>query len=135
MKNTKIKIDNRVISILIYMMAALGGYTPMLILAGYVFLYEKKNERLKLDVMMSFAVTIAYTLMKVFIGYIPIIVSWFLVLLSINADISKFSGIVKVITEIIDFMRLALLVKLAVDAYKDNIINLMNKLFKVVCIV
>ena len=131
MKMVKTRVDNRIMSILIYMMAALGGYTPMLILAGYVFLYEKKNERLKLDVMMSFAVTIVYSLMKVFIGYIPIIVNWFLVLLSINADISKFSGIIKVITEIIDFMRLVLLVKLAVDAYKDNNRELMNKLFKV----
>jgi uncharacterized membrane protein len=131
MKNTKINIDNRVISILIYMMAALGGYTPMLILAGYVFLYEKKNERLKLDVMMSFAVTIAYSLIKIFIGYIPIIVNWFLVFLSINVDISKFSGIIKVITEIIDFMRLVLLVKLAVDAYKDNNRDLLRKCFKI----
>lgn len=131
MKNTKIKIDNRVISILIYMMAALGGYTPMLILAGYVFLYEKNNERLRLDVMMSFTVTIAYSLMKIFIGYIPIIVNWFLVLLSINVDISKFNGIIKVITEIIDFMRLVLLVKLAVDAYKDSNRNLLRKCFKI----
>lgn len=131
MNMTKIRVDNRVMSILIYMMAALGGYTPMLILAGYVFLYEKKNERLKLDVMMSFVVTIAYSLMKIFIGYIPIIVNWFLVLLSINVDISKFSGIIKVITEIIDFMRLVLLVKLAVDAYQDNNRNLLEKCFRV----
>ena len=131
MKNTKINIDNRVINVLIYMMAALGGYTPMLILAGYVFLYEKKNERLRLDVMMSFAVTIAYSILKIFIGYIPIIVNWFLVLLSINADISKFSGIIKVMTEIIDFMRLVLLVKLAVDAYKDNNRDLLRKCFKI----
>ena len=96
-----------------------------------MFLYEKNNERLRLDVMMSFTVTIAYSLMKIFIGYIPIIVNWFLVLLSINDDISKFSGIIKVITEIIDFMRLVLLVKLVVDAYKDNNRELMNKLFKV----
>ena len=131
MKITKIRVDNRVMSILIYMMAALGGYTPMLILAGYVFLYEKKNERLRLDVMMSFTVTIAYSLMKLFIGYIPIIVSWFLVLLSINVDISKFSGVIKVITEIIDFMRLVLLVKLAVDAYKDNNRELLRKCFRI----
>ena len=131
MKITKIRVDNRVMSILIYMMSALGGYTPMLILAGYVFLYEKNNERLRLDVMMSFAVTIAYSLMKIFIGYIPIIVNWFLVLLSINADISKFSGIIKVIAEIIDFMRLVLLVKLAVDAYKDNNRELLRKCFRI----
>lgn len=43
MKSTKIKVDRRVISVLIYMMAALGGYTPMLLLAGYVFLYDKKD--------------------------------------------------------------------------------------------
>ena len=72
MNITKIRVDSRLMSILIYMMAALGGYTPMLILAGYVFLYEKKDERLKMDVMMSFSVTIVYTLIKVFIGYIPI---------------------------------------------------------------
>ena len=131
MKITKIRVDNRVMSILIYMMAALGGYTPMLILAGYVFLYEKKNERLKLDVMMSFAVTITYTLIKIFIGYIPIIVNWFLVLLSINVDISKLSSIIKVITEIIDFTRLALLIKLAVDAYKDNNRDLLRKCFRI----
>lgn len=81
--------------------------------------------------MMSFVVTIAYSLMKIFIGYILIIVNWFLVLLSINADISKFSGIIKVIAEIIDFMRLVLLVKLAVDAYKNKNIELLYKLFKV----
>ena len=131
MKSTKIRVDSRVISILIYMMAALGGYTPMLLLAGYVFLYEKKDERLKMDVMMSFSVTIVYTLIKVFIGYIPIIVNWFLVLFSIKADISKFSNLVKVITEIIDFVRLVLLVKLAVDAYKDNNRDLLRKCFKI----
>ena len=131
MKNTKIRVNSRVISVLIYMMAALGGYTPMLLLAGYVFLYEKKDERLRLDVMMSFAVTIAYSLIKILIGYIPIIINWFLVLLSINIDISMFGSIIKVITEIIDFMRLILLIKLAVDAYDDNNSDLINKFFKV----
>ena len=131
MNITKIRVDNRVMSILTYMMAALGGYTPMLLLAGYVFLYEKKDERLKMDVMMSFSVTIVYTLIKVFISYIPIIVNWFLVLFSIKADISKFSNLVKVMTEIIDFIRLVVLVKLAVDAYKDSNRELLNKIFKV----
>ena len=69
--------------------------------------------------------------MKIFIGYIPNIVNWFLVLFSIKADISKFSSIVKVITEIIDFVRLVLLIKLAVEAYKDSNRELLNKLFKV----
>lgn len=131
MNITKIRVDRRVISILIYMMAALGGYTPMLLLAGYVFLYEKKDERLRLDVMMSFAVTITYSLITILIGYIPIIINWVLVLLSINVDISMFGNIIKVITEIIDFMRLILLVKLAVDAYKDSNREMMNKVFKV----
>ena len=129
MRSTKIKVDRRVISVLIYMMAALGGYTPMLLLAGYVFLYEKKDERLKIDVMMSFVVTIIYSLMKIFIGYIPNIVNWFLVLFSIKADISKFSSIVKVIIEIIDFIRLVVLIKLAADAYKDKNRESLKKLF------
>ena len=47
MKSTKIRVASKMISVIIYMMAALGGYTPMLLLAGYVFLYEKKDERLK----------------------------------------------------------------------------------------
>ena len=131
MNMTKIRVDNRVMSILIYMMAALGGYTPMLLLAGYVFLYEKKNERLRLDVMMSFTLTITYSLIKIFIGYIPIIANWVLVLFSIKADISKFSNLVKVITEITDFTRLVLLIKLAVDAYKDNNRELLRKCFKI----
>lgn len=75
--------------------------------------------------------TIAYSILKIFIGYIPIIVNWFLVLLLINTDISKFSGIIKVITEIIDFIRLALLVKLDVDAYKDNNRELLRKCFRI----
>ena len=131
MKSTKIKVDRRVISVLIYMMAALGGYTPMLLLAGYVFLYEKKDERLRLDVMMSFVVTIIYSLIKIFIGYIPVIVNWFLVLFSIKADISTFGSQIKVFTEIIDFIRLIVLIKLAADAYKDNNRELLYKIFKV----
>ena len=131
MKITKTKVDNRVISLLIYMMAALGGYTPMLLLAGYVFLYEKKDERLRLDVLMAFAVTIMYSLIKVFIGYIPIIINWFLVLTSIEVDISAFSGKVKVITEIVDFIRLVFLIKLAVDAYKDNNKESLKRIFMV----
>ena len=131
MKSTKIRVDSRVISILIYMMAALGGYTPMLLLAGYVFLYEKKDERLRMDVMMSFVVTIIYSLIKIFIGYIPVIVNWFLALFSIKADISTFGSQIKVFTEIVDFIRLIVLIKLAADAYKDNNRELLYKIFKV----
>ena len=131
MKSTKIRVASKMISVIIYMMAALGGYTPMLLLAGYVFLYEKKDERLKMDVMMSFVVTIIYSLIKIFIGYIPVIVNWFLVLFSIKADISTFGSQIKVFTEIIDFIRLIVLIKLAADAYKDNNRELLYKIFKV----
>lgn len=131
MKSTKIRVASKMISVIIYMMAALGGYTPMLLLAGYVFLYEKKDERLKMDVMMSFVVTIIYSLIKIFIGYIPVIVNWFLVLFSIKADISTFGSQIKVFTEIVDFIRLIVLIKLAVDAYKENNRELLYKIFKV----
>ena len=131
MKSTKIRVASKMISVIIYMMAALGGYTPMLLLAGYVFLYEKKDERLKMDVMMSFVVTIIYSLIKIFIGYIPVSVNWFLVLFSIKADISTFGSQIKVFTEIVDFIRLIVLIKLAVDAYKENNRELLYKIFKV----
>ncbi|MBP3201588.1 MAG: hypothetical protein J6M39_08085 [Lachnospiraceae bacterium] len=131
MKSTKIRVASKMISVIIYMMAALGGYNPMLLLAGYVFLYEKKDERLRLDVMMSFVVTIIYSLINIFIGYIPVIVNWFLVLFSIKADISTFGGQIKVFTEIVDFMRLVVLIKLAADAYKDKNRELLYKIFKI----
>lgn len=131
MKITKTKVDNRVISLLIYAMAALGGYTPMLLLAGYVFLYEKDDERLRLDVLQAFSITIVYSLIKILIGYVPIIINWFIILTSIKVDISAFSDKVKVIIEIIDFTRLVLLIKSAVDAYKDNNRDVLKKCFSV----
>ena len=131
MKITKIKVDSRVISLLIYTMAALGGYTPMLLLAGYVFLYEKDDERLRLDVLQAFSITIVYSLIKILIGYVPIIINWFIILTSIKVDISAFSDKVKAITEIIDFTRLILLIKSAVDAYKDNNRDMLKKYFNV----
>lgn len=132
MKITKTKVDSRVISLLIYTMAALGGYTPMLLLAGYVFLYEKDDERLRLDILQAFSITIVYSLIKIFIGYVPIIINWFIVLTSIKIDISAFSDKVKVITEIIDFTKLVLLIKSAVDAYKDNNRDVLKKCFSAV---
>lgn len=131
MRITRIKVDGRLISLLIYTMAALGGYTPMLLLAGYVFLYEKDDERLRLDVLQAFSITIVCSLIKILIGYVPIIINWFIILTSIKVDISAFSDKVKVITEIIDFTRLVLLIKSAVDAYNDSNRELLNKFFKV----
>ena len=130
MKFTKVNIDRRLISVLIYAMAALGGYIPMLLLAGYVFIYEK-DERLELDIMMSFSITIVYSILKLLIGYIPVIINWILFIFSIKTDISFLSGVVKVITEIIEFVRLIIIFKLAIDAYRDSNRELLYKIFKV----
>lgn len=119
MKQTKIRVEKRVIRALIFIMAAIGGYPSMLLLAGYVFLIEKDDVLCK-DVIQSFFITIAYSIIKMFIEYIPMIISWLVVLLSLEVDAIDISYNCRTISQIVEFLRIIVLLKTAFDGYRNR---------------
>ena len=119
MKRSKIGLEKRVLGALIFLMAALGGYPSMLLLAGYIFLVEKDYD-LCGDVLQSFFITISYSIIKMFVEYIPMIISWFVVLFSLEVDAIDISYYCRTISQIIEFVRIIVLLKTAFDAYRNR---------------
>lgn len=119
MKHSKIGLELRLIRILIYVMAAIGGYVPMLLVSGFICLYED-DDTLKEDILKSFFITIVYSILKLILGYVPIITEWISILFIEVKVLTYISKYVKVFVEVIEFTRIAVLLKLAVDAYRNK---------------
>lgn len=116
MKYSKTGLEIRMVRLLIFFISALGGYLPLLLMAGFVFIIEE-DDTVREDVLKAFFITISYSIIKLFVGYIPIIINWFVVLSSLNFDFTRINSYFRVATEMIDFLRLIVLFKLGIEAY------------------
>ena len=117
MQYSKTGLEMRLVRLLIFFMAAFGGYTPLLLVAGFVFLVEE-DDGLREDVLKAFFITISYSIIKLIVGYIPTIINWFVVLLSLNFESAGINRYFRIATEMLEFLRTVILLKLGLDAYR-----------------
>lgn len=131
---TKLGISAGLLGAAIYFAALLGGYTPVILLAGYVLLFED-NEWLKKSAVKAVALMISIGFMINVIGLIPDLLSWISSLVSVfkgSFNYGIVSSIISVITKAIDIVRTCLFLILGVKAlnqgsiavpFVDKIIN------------
>lgn len=131
---TKLGISAGLLGAAVYFAALLGGYTPVILLAGYVLLFED-NEWLKKSAVKAVALMISIGFMINVIGLIPDLLSWISSLVSVfkgSFNYGIVSSIISVITKAIDIVRTCLFLILGVKAlnqgsiavpFVDKIIN------------
>ena len=93
----------------------------MLLLAGYVYLYDN-DEVLKEDILKSFFITIAHSILKLFFGHIPTIIGWISTLFVEIKGLNIINKYIRVLVEVLEFVRIIILLKLAADAYSRDIV-------------
>lgn len=131
---TKLGISVGLLGAIIYFAALFGGYTPVIILAGYVLLFEE-NEWLKKSAVKAVALMVFIAFLMTLIGLIPDLLSW------VNSLVLVFNGnfnygivisVINVITKAIDIIETCFFLILGSKAlnqgtvtvpFVDNIIN------------
>lgn len=131
---TKLGISVGLLGAIIYFAALFGGYTPVIILAGYVLLFEE-NEWLKKSAVKAVTLMVFIAFLMTLIGLIPDLLSW------VNSLVLVFNGnfnygivisVINVITKAIDIIETCFFLILGSKAlnqgtvtvpFVDNIIN------------
>lgn len=121
---TKLGISVGLFGAAIYFTALLGGYTPVILLSGYVLLCEE-NEWLKKTAVKAVALLISIAFLTTLINLIPDLLSWInsLVLLFEGAfEYQKVNSFIGVITGAISIIRICLFLVLGVKALNQSTI-------------
>ena len=123
---TKIGISAGAYAAMMFLLALFGGYTPLLIGAGFVLIFES-NDWLKATVVKAFVLALMFSLCNTILYLIPdllgIIDNWAGVF---NGDINfnKLNQIIGALWSIISFVRTILFVILALMALKMKTIGI-----------
>ena len=70
MEKTKLGLPVCLAIAAVYLLVYFGGYTPALLVLGFVLLKEE-NQTLKISAITAVAVALAYSLINMLIGFIP----------------------------------------------------------------
>jgi len=134
---TKIGITVGLFGAALYFTALFGGYTPVLLLAGYVLLFEE-NEWLRKTAVKAVALMICITFILTVIGLIPDLLSWINTVVYVfkgNFEYSVISNIINVFTKAIGIIRTCLFLLLGMKALNQGTIavpfvdQIVNKYF------
>lgn len=75
MQKTKIGISVALFGAALYLMGLFGGYTIVIIMAGYILLFEE-NEWLKKAAVKAIAVMVLFGLIKTILSFVPSAISF-----------------------------------------------------------
>jgi len=103
MQKTRLGISIGLLGAAVYLAALLGGYIPLILLAGYVLLFEE-NPWLKRSAVKAAVIVFSFALLTAIIGFIPDIISFFNNLFIVFHG--KFS--IPVVTNIVNFINTVL---------------------------
>ena len=82
MEKTKLGLSVSLVGAIIFLAALFGGYTPLLLVAGYVLIVEESTQ-LKKTAVTACLLAIAFSLLSFLIGLIPELLSVLISLLQI----------------------------------------------------
>ena len=102
----------------IYLAAIFGGLTPVILMAGYVLLFEE-NEWLKKSAVKAIAIVLSFAFLVTLINLIPDLLRWVATLVSVfkgTFNYSVLSSIISVITQAIEIIRTCLFLLLGAKA-------------------
>ena len=102
----------------IYLAAIFGGLTPVILMAGYVLLFEE-NEWLKKSAVQAIAIVLTFAFLVTLINLIPDLLRWIATLVSVfkgTFNYNVVSSIISVITQAIEIIRTCLFLLLGAKA-------------------
>ena len=82
MEKTKLGLSISLVSAIVFLVALFGGYTPLLLITGYVLIVEE-SAQLKKTTVTTLMLAIAFSLLSFLIGLIPELLSVLVSLLQI----------------------------------------------------
>lgn len=122
---TKLGVSVGLLGAAIYLVALFGGYTPAIILAGYVLLLEE-NEWLKKTAVKALTLMVSISFLLTVIHLIPDLLSWIGSLVHVfdgSFDYGTINSLVNVFTKAIDIIRTVLFLALGVKALKESTVD------------
>ena len=123
---TKIGISAGAYAALTFLLALYGGFTPILLAAGYVLLFES-NEWLKTTVVKAVVIMLAFDILSTLLGVIPDLLGWISGLLGTfrsGFSYAEVSGVFTFISRAAVFLERIIFLLLALYALKMKTINI-----------
>lgn len=120
MEKTKLGVSVSLLGAAAYLLALFGGYTPLLLLVGYIFLFED-HDRLKKTALKAFVLNVCFSLAVTAAGLIPDLLDWIASVVRVFDGIFDYSvirSIFVVITDGLYFLRTCLFLLLGLKALK-----------------
>lgn len=119
---TKLGISVGLLGTMVYFAALFGGYTPVILLAGYVLLFEE-NEWLKKAAIKAVALLVSIAFLVTVINLIPDILSWISTIVSVFKGTFNYSivtSVISIFAKAIDIIRTCLFLTLGVKALNQG---------------
>ncbi len=110
MSKTKLGVAVGLVGAAVYLGSLFGGYTVLILLAGYCLLFEE-NAWLKKTCVKAVVLVIMFSMLRTLLGLIPdvlYIVSDFLSLLTLNVHFSYLNNIFSFLINIVDLLKTVL---------------------------
>lgn len=123
---TKLGISVGVMAAAAYFIAFFGGYTALLLLAGYILLFEQ-DSFLRKSIVKAFALAICFSIIKSLVGFIPNLTGLVNDVFSIFGGyfhIAFISSAVNCIDDVISIVEKLLFLLLGLMAFRQNTINM-----------
>lgn len=111
MEKTKLGISVGLMGAAVYLLALVGGYTPLLLIGGYIFLKEE-NLWLKKNVVKAFVISLACSLIYYALGLIPDVLGLLLDaigLAGLNISLSFINNIVYLLRDAVNIVETVIL--------------------------
>lgn len=135
MGKTKIGVSVELLGAAVFFVALFGGYTPVLLVAGYILLCED-NAWLKKAAVKSVALLVSISVIVNVIGLIPDLLGWvsdFLSIVNINISFSIIEDILRLLTSAISIVKILFFLLSGMKALKGETVaissldNMLNK--------
>lgn len=132
MQKTRFGISVGLMGAAIYFVGLFGGYTAMLLLAGYVLLFEE-NGWLRRASVKAVAVVMLFSLLATFVGFIPDVISMITNVHRMSEEqfsVPEWSGLSAAILNGIEMIKCLLLIILGFRSLKQRtvVIPLIDRL-------
>ena len=133
MEKTKLGLSVAIMSALVFLVAAFGGYTPLLLVAGYILIAEE-NAQVKKSAVTALIVLLGASVASYVIGFIPNLFDLlfsFLRIFTVDLYFDWLNRIFNFLSDVVYFARSLVLVLLALVALMGKSIKLpfVDKLF------
>lgn len=133
MEKSKLGLSVAVMGAIVYLTALFGGYTPLLLVAGYILIVEESTQ-LKKTAITAFLLMLVFSAVNFVIGLLPDILDMFysfLQIFKVYVHLNVIDSIANFLYSAVSLLREIVLIGLAVLALMKKPVNIpfINKLF------